>query len=130
MDKKTDEDIEIECPFDFRNFWSFVKNKIPKHKIDFSLTVRNLCQVLGLYDNQNIYCGRLDQLLFDASIQYYKSLEPLMFVNTKFTIDNYAESINEYKKIKKECVLLFSSKRTEDPRCLDIKETILNSTVL
>jgi len=129
LDRKTDEDIEIECPVDFRNFWSFVKNKIPQNKIDFSLNVRNLCQVLGLYDNKNIYCGRLDQLLFDAGIQYYKTLEPLMFVNTKFTMDNYAESINEYKKIKKNCILLFSSKSTEDPRCLDIKETIISSNV-
>ena len=113
--------IEIEFIDDVGDFWKFLKNDFPVKKIDFSLNVKNICITFGILDNNNLFLGRLKQLLVESALEYYSNLEkvfPIYPLN--YSHNNFTDIINYKKEVQQSLIKIFTEITLEDPRCQDI----------
>jgi hypothetical protein len=124
-DLKDQHIFQIEFVDDMSDFWTFLKNERPLYIVDFALNVKNICDKLGLIDDGNVYCGRLDNLLLDAGMEYFKKIECLLIPKA----DSFAHVLKNStrrQEIKLLLVHKFMNKTLSDPRCYSVLKEIVS----
>lgn len=111
--------IELEFIDDVGDFWKFLKNNFPKENVDFSLNVKTICITFGILDN-NIFMGRLKQLLLDSAIKYFHKREiNLLLYPLDYNYNSHIENMNIRRKTQQSIIEKFLEISLDDPRCDD-----------
>jgi hypothetical protein len=120
-DNKT---IELVFMDDFGDFWKFLKNSNSIiDKIDFALNIKEYCNMLGLDDDGNIFCGKLDLLLMNAAIEFSNTLDICM--NNPKSLNAILRTIHIRQELKKTCIVHFMCKHSSDPRCFSFIQDVI-----
>jgi len=107
--------IELVFMEDFDDFWLFLKDKFPREKVDYALKVKEYCNILGLFDNGNIFCGRLEMLLVEAANQFMNQVSNSMVKYRPFHM--FTEHLLIRDEMKIDFIKKFLDKSGKDPRC-------------
>jgi hypothetical protein len=108
--------VEMIFMDDFEDLWDFLTYDLPKRKVDFAVHVKELCNIMGLDDDQNFICGRLLQLLTDAALQYVETYHTSSC--THMTLSTFVSHIEARKEFSNKCMAAFHARSSIDPRCV------------